>query len=268
MIGYHSQISALPCSPFESPAAVATDLALGYGHRTVLAAATLRRSRAAPSPRSIGPNGAGKSTLLTRWPACSRPERGGSRSRPPHDRAGWPTCCRARQVNEHLPLTVRETVTMGRYAHRRAVPAAPRRRPGRGRAGASSAVAIADLASRPLASCPAGSASGPSWPRAWPRRPSCCCSTSRSPGSTSCRASTSSTPSTPRGRRAHRRGRPPTTSATPPGRPPPAPGRSGGGLRPAGDGADRRRTSPRPTAATSSRFGESHPHRSTTTRHH
>lgn len=64
----------------------------------------------------IGPNGAGKSTLLQAI-AGLLPARSGHLTVPAAARRGGVAfVLQATHVNEHLPLTVREAVTMGRYA--------------------------------------------------------------------------------------------------------------------------------------------------------
>jgi ABC-type Mn2+/Zn2+ transport system ATPase subunit len=66
----------------------------------------------------IGPNGSGKTTLLHAVAGLLRPQRGTlavpARTRP----GGAAYVLQSTQVNQYLPLTVREAVTMGRYARR------------------------------------------------------------------------------------------------------------------------------------------------------
>ena len=97
----------------------------------------------------IGPNGSGKSTLLNAIAGLLQP-RSGTLQVPAASRRGAVAyVLQATTVNRHLPLTVRETVTMGRYAtagpwgrldaaDRSAVDAA------------LDALAISDLGKRPL----------------------------------------------------------------------------------------------------------------------
>ena len=103
----------------------------------------------------IGPNGAGKTTLLHALAGLLKPARG-TLEVPARDRPGGVAyVLQATEVNPYLPLTVRETVSMGRYARTGAF----------GRFGAADreavdaameAVAITDLARRPLAELSGG----------------------------------------------------------------------------------------------------------------
>ena len=137
-VGYHSQISAV----------TALDLVLAHGPRVVLDAATFTVPEGAVTAL-IGPNGAGKSTVLSAVAGILTPRSGQlcvpARAR----RGGVAYVLQATHANEHLPLTVRETVTMGRYAT-----AGPLRRLGPGDRTAvdesMERLAISDLASRPL----------------------------------------------------------------------------------------------------------------------
>jgi iron complex transport system ATP-binding protein len=136
--GYHSQIDAV----------TATQVELAYGPRTVLAAATFAVPVGAVTAL-IGPNGAGKSTLLHAVAGLLTPRAGELRVPAAARRGGVAYVLQATKVNEHLPLTVRETVTMGRYATTGAL--------GRLRSAdrdavdaALEALAITDLARRPL----------------------------------------------------------------------------------------------------------------------
>jgi ABC-type Mn2+/Zn2+ transport system ATPase subunit len=97
----------------------------------------------------IGPNGAGKSTLLHAIAGLLTPRSGELDIPARQHRGGVAYVLQATHANEHLPITVRETVTMGRYATLGAF--------GRLRTSdrtavdrAMEAVAVADLASRPL----------------------------------------------------------------------------------------------------------------------
>jgi manganese transport system ATP-binding protein len=64
----------------------------------------------------IGPNGAGKSTLLNALAGLLHPRAGSLDIPAAQRRGGVAYVLQATAVNEHLPLTVREAVTMGRYA--------------------------------------------------------------------------------------------------------------------------------------------------------
>lgn len=97
----------------------------------------------------IGPNGAGKSTVLNAVAGLLKPRSGHLDVAAWAQPAGVAYVLQATHANAHLPLTVRETVTMGRYAERGAV--------GRLRAAdraaveaALEAVDIGALANRPL----------------------------------------------------------------------------------------------------------------------
>ena len=98
------------------PAAAAHNLVLGYGATVALAASSF----AIPSGRStvvIGPNGSGKSTLLNAISGLIEPI-SGTLDVPAR---GAPTqriayVLQTTQVNEALPISVREVVAMGRYA--------------------------------------------------------------------------------------------------------------------------------------------------------
>jgi iron complex transport system ATP-binding protein len=63
----------------------------------------------------IGPNGSGKSTLLDGIAGLSEPVSGSMTVRP-EDRQRIAYVLQTRKVNDTLPVTVREVVTMGRYA--------------------------------------------------------------------------------------------------------------------------------------------------------
>jgi ABC-type Mn2+/Zn2+ transport system ATPase subunit len=64
----------------------------------------------------IGPNGSGKSTLLHALAGQLAP-RAGRLDVTASSGGGIAHVLQATAVNEHLPITVRETVAMGRYAH-------------------------------------------------------------------------------------------------------------------------------------------------------
>ncbi len=93
----------------------AADLELAYGARTVLAAASFELPAGAVTAL-IGPNGAGKSTLLHAVAGLIQPHRGTLEVPAAARPGGVALVLQATAVNEHLPITVREAVTMGRYA--------------------------------------------------------------------------------------------------------------------------------------------------------
>ncbi|TYB66683.1 metal ABC transporter ATP-binding protein [Nonomuraea sp. PA05] len=93
---------------------VLTDVTAGYGRRTVLRGLSTRLPRARVTA-VVGPNGSGKSTLLGVLAGIIRPvhgtvEPGGAR------RPGY--VVQRDAVSDALPITVRETVAMGRWASR------------------------------------------------------------------------------------------------------------------------------------------------------
>lgn len=97
----------------------------------------------------IGPNGAGKSTLLHALAGLLEPRSGRLEVPAAARRGGVAYVLQATHVNPYLPLTVREAVTMGRYA----LTGPLRRLRPDDRAAvdrAIEAVALADLAARPL----------------------------------------------------------------------------------------------------------------------
>ncbi|MET9863545.1 zinc ABC transporter ATP-binding protein AztA [Streptomyces smyrnaeus] len=90
------------------------DAAAGYPRRPVLRQLTASIPGSATTA-VVGPNGSGKSTLLSVL-AGVRPLTSGSLDR---SRTSRPCFVVQRSaVSDTLPLTVRETVTMGRWAHR------------------------------------------------------------------------------------------------------------------------------------------------------
>jgi manganese transport system ATP-binding protein len=140
--------------PLPPPAVDAEDLVLAYGHRVALATSSFE-VEAGGSVALIGPNGSGKSTLL-RAIAGLLPPRSGRLDVPARrDRSAVALVLQATAVDSYLPVTVRETVAMARYARRGAV----RRLNGTDRAaveGALERLDVADLASRQLNELSAG----------------------------------------------------------------------------------------------------------------
>jgi manganese transport system ATP-binding protein len=129
-------------------AASATDLELAYGSHVVLEAASFTIPTGAVTAL-IGPNGAGKSTLLHALAGLLPPRSGHLDVPSGRRRGGVAYVLQATHVNEHLPITVREAVRMGRYAT-----AGPWRRlqahDRRAVDEALEALAITELANRPL----------------------------------------------------------------------------------------------------------------------
>jgi manganese transport system ATP-binding protein len=121
---------------------------LAYGARIVLDTASFAVPQGAVTAL-IGPNGAGKSTVLNAVAGLLLPRSGNLDIPARGRRGGVAYVLQATHANEHLPLTVRETVTMGRYA----TAGAFRRLRPEDRAAvdqAMEALAITDLAGRPL----------------------------------------------------------------------------------------------------------------------
>lgn len=99
-----------------SAAVRAEGLVLAYGSRTAVEASTFEIPRGGITVL-IGPNGSGKSTLLGAIAGLIEPT-GGAIEVPGRD--GSPQriayVLQSTKVNDTLPVTVREVVTMGRYA--------------------------------------------------------------------------------------------------------------------------------------------------------
>jgi manganese transport system ATP-binding protein len=102
--GYHSQIDAVS----------ATELDLARGARTVVARATFTIPVGAVTAM-IGPNGAGKSTVLHAIAGLLPPRAGHLEVPALRRRGGVAYVLQGAQANRSLPITVRETVLMGRY---------------------------------------------------------------------------------------------------------------------------------------------------------
>lgn len=98
----------------------AADLVVAYGSHTVLSSATFT----VPSGKVtslVGPNGAGKSSLLNAIVGLVEPTTGslsvlGAPAAKVRRRVAY--VLQSAKVDERLPITVRETVVMGRYAAR------------------------------------------------------------------------------------------------------------------------------------------------------
>ncbi len=101
--------------PLRMSAVVARDLVLGYGGRVAVAASTFTVP-AGQVTAVIGPNGSGKSTLLNAIAGLIEPLAG---TLDVAARAGGERAIayvlQTTKVNDALPITVREVVTMGRY---------------------------------------------------------------------------------------------------------------------------------------------------------
>ncbi|MDP1818366.1 MAG: zinc ABC transporter ATP-binding protein AztA [Acidimicrobiales bacterium] len=124
------------------------DVVLAHGAHEVLAAATFDVPMGAVTAL-IGPNGAGKTTLLHAIAGLLHPRSGALDVPARARRGGVAYVLQVTEVSTSLPLTVRETVAMGRYAATGLV----RRLRADDRASierAMEALAITDLARRPL----------------------------------------------------------------------------------------------------------------------
>jgi manganese transport system ATP-binding protein len=129
-------------------AAAAAELTLTRGRRSVVTSATFSIPMGAVTAL-IGPNGSGKSTILDAIAGLLAPH-SGSLEVPARARSGGIAyVLQSTRANEQLPISVREVVTMGRYA---AAGLLARLRPrDRGVVDtALEALGIADLANRPL----------------------------------------------------------------------------------------------------------------------
>jgi len=137
--------NSVPSMP-TNPAVVAEDLIVGHGNRIAIA----RSNFVIPAgtvTALIGPNGSGKSTLLNAIAGLQAPFSGRITVAAGAGRIAY--VLQATKVNEILPITVREVVTMGRYAT-----SGPWRRLNRDDrqavADAMSRMGVADLADRHL----------------------------------------------------------------------------------------------------------------------
>ncbi len=94
-------------------AVVARDLVLGYGSKTVIS----RSSFEVPFGKItavIGPNGSGKSTILNAIAGLIEPREGSISVHADPERVAY--VMQSTKVSDTLPISVREVVTMGRYA--------------------------------------------------------------------------------------------------------------------------------------------------------
>lgn len=97
------------------PAVEAKDLVLAHGDHVAIASSSLQL-KAGTVVACIGPNGSGKSTLLDAITGLLRPRSGWVRvlgAAPGRSEVAY--VFQTTETPAHLPLTVREVVTMGRY---------------------------------------------------------------------------------------------------------------------------------------------------------
>ncbi len=97
------------------PAVAARDLVVGYGPRTALEGVTFTVPTGT-TVALIGPNGSGKSSLLRAMAGLVAPRRGHLDVAARHRRAAVAVVLQTTDVDRTLPITVRETVTLARYA--------------------------------------------------------------------------------------------------------------------------------------------------------
>ncbi|MEA2024306.1 MAG: metal ABC transporter ATP-binding protein [Actinomycetota bacterium] len=101
--------------PVASPSVVATNAVFKYGSRTAVAASSFAIPEGSITA-IIGPNGSGKSTMLNGIASLTRPASGTIDVLPVDGRQRRVSyVLQTTKVNESLPITVREVVTMGRY---------------------------------------------------------------------------------------------------------------------------------------------------------
>ena len=101
--------------PLATAAVVVDEASFRYGSRTAVAPSSTEIP-ASSITAIIGPNGSGKSTMLNGIAGLVQPSTGSITTLPIGDRPRHVAyVLQATRVNESLPITVREVVTMGRY---------------------------------------------------------------------------------------------------------------------------------------------------------
>jgi manganese transport system ATP-binding protein len=95
----------------------ARDVVLAHGRQVALAGATFEVPAGA-TVALIGPNGSGKTTLLRALAGLAQPQSGRLDVAARHARGGLAFVLQTTDVERTLPVTVREAVTMARYAVR------------------------------------------------------------------------------------------------------------------------------------------------------
>ena len=160
----------------------AVDACVHYGAAVALGAHVARARSGASRWRWSGPTAAARPRCSRCWPACGPPTDGSVTVD-----GAVAMVTQHRHHHRWMPLTVDEVLRMGRYRTRGLLGRlrADDRRP---IAEAAERLEVSTCGGARSATCRAGSSSACSWPRRSPPNPTCCCSTSRSPGST-CRAS-------------------------------------------------------------------------------
>jgi iron complex transport system ATP-binding protein len=101
--------------PVTQPAVTVADVVFKYGSRTAVAPSSFCIPEGSIAA-IIGPNGSGKSTMLNGIAGLAEPAAGSIEVLPIDDRQRRVSyVLQTTKVNESLPITVREVVTMGRY---------------------------------------------------------------------------------------------------------------------------------------------------------
>ena len=101
--------------PLAQPAVSATEVVFKYGSRTAVARSSLSIPEGSITA-IIGPNGSGKSTMLNGIAGLAEPSSGTIEVLPVgREQRSVSYVLQTTKVNESLPITVREVVTMGRY---------------------------------------------------------------------------------------------------------------------------------------------------------
>ncbi|MEA2010816.1 MAG: metal ABC transporter ATP-binding protein [Actinomycetota bacterium] len=101
--------------PVTRPAVTAENVAFKYGPRTAVASSSFSIPEGSITA-IIGPNGSGKSTMLNGIAGLAEPAAGSITVLPLDNRERRVSyVLQTTKVNESLPITVREVVTMGRY---------------------------------------------------------------------------------------------------------------------------------------------------------
>ena len=101
--------------PLAQPAVSATEVVFKYGSRTAVAQSSFSVPEGSITA-IIGPNGSGKSTILSGIAGLAEPFSGTIEVLPVgREQRRFSYVLQTTKVNESLPITVREVVTMGRY---------------------------------------------------------------------------------------------------------------------------------------------------------